>query len=339
MHIFITGGAGFIGSNFVRFWTKHHPEDKITVFDKLTYAGNLSSLQEVVEKISFIEGDITNPEQVRSALTGVDCIVHFAAESHVDRSIHNPYIFTQTNVLGTHILLESARQLNIARFHHISTDEVFGEIPLEATWKFNEQTSYNPNSPYAASKAGSDHLVRAYHKTYGLPVTISNCSNNFGPYHYPEKFIPRSIIRLLKGENIRLYSPGNQIRDWLYVEDHCRAIELILSKGKIGETYCIGGLHNGISNIEVAKTLLQIMGLPESRIEMVTDRPGHDQKYDIDWSKIHRELGWSPTENFPELLKQTVDWFKDNETWWQPLAEESESFYQTKGEQLIHSHV
>lgn len=339
MHIFVTGGAGFIGSNFVRYWLNHHPDDKITVFDKLTYAGNLSSLAEVRYRITFIEGDITDAEQVKSALSGMDCVVHFAAESHVDRSIHNPYIFTQTNVLGTHVLLECARELHIPRFHHISTDEVFGEIPLDATWKFNEQSGYHPNSPYAASKAASDHLVRAYFQTYDLPVTISNCSNNFGPYHYPEKFIPRSIIRLLNGENIRLYSPGNQVRDWLYVEDHCRAIDLILHQGKIGETYCVGGLQNGISNIEVAKTLLRIMDLPESRMEMVTDRPGHDQKYDIDWSKLHRELGWSPTEDFSGLLAKTVDWFKANQAWWQPLATESEAFYQTKGEQLINTDV
>lgn len=335
MKLLITGGAGFIGGNFVHFWLKQHPTDELVVLDKLTYAGNLSTLDLVKDKITFIEGDISDPEIVREAMTGVDCVVHFAAESHVDRSIHDPYVFTRSNALGTHVLLETARQLNIQRFHHISTDEVFGDIPLDADWKFTETTPYKPSSPYSASKAGSDHMVRAYHHTFGLPVTISNCSNNFGPYHYPEKFIPRSIIRLMNDENIRLYTPGNQIRDWLHVEDHCRAIEAILLKGKIGETYCIGGLANGISNIEVAKKLLAIMNLPEDRIELVTDRPGHDVKYDIDWSKIHNELGWEPLHSFDEWLKDTVQWYQDNKEWWQPLAEESEQFYKSKGEEII----
>ncbi len=285
MKLLITGGAGFIGSNFVHYWHKNHPEDNIVVLDKLTYAGNLSSLADVTDDIEFIQGDITDADIVKKAMTGVDAVVHFAAESHVDRSIHDPYIFTRTNVLGTHVLLETARQLNIPRFHHISTDEVFGDIPLDQDWKFNEATPYNPRSPYASSKASSDHLVRAYYETYNLPITISNCTNNFGPYHYPEKFIPRSIIRLLDGENIRIYTPGNQIRDWLHVEDHCRAIELILQKGKIGETYGIGGMTDLISNLEVAKLLLKLLDLPEDRIELVTDRPGHDVRYAVDWSK------------------------------------------------------
>jgi dTDP-glucose 4,6-dehydratase len=335
MKLLITGGAGFIGSNFVHYWHKNHPEDNIVVLDKLTYAGNLSSLADVKDDIEFIQGDITEPEIVRKAMTGADAVVHFAAESHVDRSIHDPYIFTRTNVLGTHVLLETARQLNIPRFHHISTDEVFGDIPLDQDWKFNEATPYNPRSPYASSKASSDHLVRAYHETYNLPITISNCTNNFGPYHYPEKFIPRSIIRLLNGENIRIYTPGNQIRDWLHVEDHCRAIELILQKGKIGETYGIGGMTDLISNLEVAKLLLKLLDLPEDRIELVTDRPGHDVKYAVDWSKINKELGWQPEHKFEDWLKQTIEWYKQNESWWKPLAEESEQFYQNKGEQIL----
>lgn len=335
MKLLITGGAGFIGGNFVHYWRKSHPEDELVILDKLTYAGNLSTLESVKNHITFIEGDIADEVIVRQAMSGVDCVVHFAAESHVDRSIHDPYIFTRSNALGTHVLLETARQLNIPRFHHISTDEVFGDIPLDENWKFNESTPYKPSSPYSASKAASDHLVRAYHHTFGLPVTISNCSNNFGPFHYPEKFIPRSIIRLMKGENIRLYTPGNQVRDWLYVEDHCRAIELILQKGKLGETYCIGGLANGISNIEVAKKLLTIMNLPEDRIELVTDRPGHDVKYDIDWTKIHQELGWEPQHSFDDWLKTTVTWYQNNEAWWQPLAAETEQFYKTKGEQIL----
>ena len=335
MKILITGGAGFIGANFVHYWVRAHPDDQIMVLDKLTYAGNLNSLDSVKDKITFMEGDICDPQTVEQAMTGSDCVVHFAAESHVDRSIHDPYVFTRTNVLGTHILLETARKLNIQRFHHISTDEVFGDIPLDETWKFNESTPYKPSSPYSASKAASDHLVRAYFHTFKLPITISNCSNNFGPYHYPEKFIPRSIIRLLNGENIRLYSPGNQVRDWLYVKDHCRAIDLILQKGVIGETYCIGGLANGISNIDVAKQILEIMELPEDRIELVTDRPGHDVKYDIDWSKINRELGWEPEAQFAVWLKETIDWYKQNKNWWEPLAKETEEFYKTKGEEII----
>ncbi len=335
MKLLITGGAGFIGSNFVHYWVKTHPEDEITVLDKLTYAGNLSTLDSIKDKINFVEGDIIDEELVAKVMTGVDCVVHFAAESHVDRSIHDPYVFTRSNALGTHVLLETARRLKISRFHHISTDEVFGDIPLEADWKFNEDSSYKPSSPYSASKAGSDHMVRAYAHTFGLPITISNCSNNFGPYHYPEKFIPRSIIRLLQGENIRLYTPGNQVRDWLHVNDHCRAIDLILQKGKLGETYCVGGLAKGISNIEVAHKLLKIMDLPEDRIELVTDRPGHDVKYDVDWTKINKELGWEPQHTFDEWLEQTVEWYKNNQSWWKPLAEESEQFYQTKGEEVL----
>lgn len=335
MKLLITGGAGFIGANFVHFWKKNHPDDEIVVLDKLTYAGNLESLKDLEGEFTFIQGDIANPEDVRPAMNGVDCVVHFAAESHVDRSIKNPYIFTQSNVLGTHVLLEAAREFKVTRFHHVSTDEVFGSIPLEASHKFNEETSYNPNSPYAASKAGSDHLVRAYGETYGLPFTISNCSNNFGPYQYAEKFIPRSIIRLLNNQNIRLYTPGNQIRDWLFVEDHCRAIEAILLKGKIGETYCIGGMTTEVSNTEVAELILKHMDLPTSRLEMVTDRPGHDVKYAVEWQKINRELGWEPQADFNAWLKTTIDWYKANTQWWKNQAEEAEQFYSTKGESLI----
>lgn len=335
MNLLITGGAGFIGSNFVHYWVKHHPSDAIVVLDKLTYAGNLASLDAVKDKITFIQGDIANESDVQKAVVGIDTIVHFAAESHVDRSINDPYVFTRTNTLGTHVLLEAARKANIKRFHHISTDEVFGDIPLDAEWKFNEQSPYNPRSPYAASKAASDHLVRSYGETYNLPFTISNCSNNFGTYMHPEKFIPRSIIRLMHGENIRIYSPGNQIRDWLYVGDHCRAIEAILDNGKIGDTYCIGGMTEEISNLDVAKRILQIMELPEDRIELVTDRPGHDVKYAVDWTKINKELGWQPEHSFDEWLKTTIDWYRANEAWWKAASEESEQFYQTKGEAIL----
>lgn len=330
MKLLVTGGAGFIGSNFVHHWRDKYPDDKIVVLDKLTYAGDKANLHPHHDAIEFIEGDITDEEIVRKVMEGCDVVVHFAAESHVDRSIHDPYVFSRSNVLGTHVLLETARQLGIKKFHHISTDEVFGHIPLDEDWKFNESTAYRPNSPYSASKAASDHMVRAYHKTYGLPITISNCSNNFGPRMYPEKFIPRSIVRLLNGQNIRLYTPGNQIRDWVHVNDHCHAIDLILHKGQTGKTYTIGGMTEGISNIEVAKLILKLMNLPESRIEFVTDRPAHDQKYDVDWTNINRELGWAPQYGFEEWLRQTIDWYIANEKWWKPLAQESEALYSTR---------
>ncbi len=335
MKLLITGGAGFIGSNFVRYWVTHHPNDTVVVLDKLTYAGNLENLESVKDKISFVKGDVSDPAIVEKIMDDTDAIVHFAAESHVDRSINDPYIFTKSNVLGTHVLLEAARKHNVKRFHHISTDEVFGDIPLNEHRKFNESSPYNPRSPYAASKAASDHLVRAYGETYQLPFTISNCSNNFGVYHHPEKFIPRSITRLLSGEKIRIYTPGNQVRDWLYVEDHCRAIELILEKGRIGETYCIGGMTDEISNLDVAKKIIAQLNLSEDRVELVTDRPGHDVKYAVDWTKINQELGWKPQHSFDEWLQITIDWYKSNESWWRPLAEESEQFYQAKGEAVL----
>lgn len=335
MKILITGGAGFIGANFVNYWHNHHPNDKITVLDKLTYAGNLDNLAAVKDTINFIHGDVADAEIVDRAMEGQDVVVHFAAETHVDRSIHDPFVFTKTNVLGTHILLESARKHNIKRFHHISTDEVFGHIELNEQRKFNEGTHYQPRSPYSASKAGSDHIVRAYHETYGLPITISNCSNNFGPYMHPEKFFARSIIRLLTGKNIPIYTPGNQIRDWLHVKDHCRAIEAILLKGKVGETYAVGGMTNEISNLEAARAIIKLMGLPEDRIEMVTDRPGHDAKYAVDWSKINRELGWKPEHSFEQWLAETVNWYIQNEAWWKPLLEETEAFYKSRGEAVL----
>lgn len=321
MKILVTGGAGFIGSNFILYWMKKYPHDQIVNFDKLTYAGNLENLQSVQNNsnYSFIQGDICDSQAVDRAMNGIDTVVHFAAESHVDRSIMDPQTFVRTNVLGTAILLDASLKYKVNRFHHIGTDEVFGDLPLNSEEKFNEKTNYNPRSPYAASKAGSDHLVRAYHITYGLPITISNCANNFGPYMFPEKLIPLVITNILEGKKVPVYGDGLYVRDWLYVEDHCTAIDAILTKGKIGETYFVGSMHEDIPNIDVIKRILKLMGKDESLIEYVKDRPGHDRRYAIDWSKIHNELGWSPAFDFDENLKKTVDWYTNNQEWWKKI--------------------
>ena len=319
MKLLVTGGAGFIGSNFILYWLKNHPNDTIINFDKLTYAGNLENLKSIENNSNykFVQGDICDASQVDNVIKDSDTIVHFAAESHVDRSITGPSEFVRTNVSGTNVLLESALKYKIKRFHHISTDEVFGSLDLEDKGKFNERTSYNPRSPYSASKAGSDHLVRAYNHTFGLPITISNCSNNFGPYQFPEKVIPLAITNLIEGKKVPVYGDGLYVRDWLYVEDHCRAIDLILEKGKIGETYCIGGLTEDINNLEVIKKIIKLLGKSEDSIEFVKDRPGHDRRYAVDWSKIKNELGWKPEGNFDELLEKTVNWYKQNKDWWE----------------------
>ncbi len=319
MKIFVTGGAGFIGSNFIIYWLLNHPQDSIVNLDKLTYAGNLENLKSVEKNpnYKFIHGDICDPDIVGKAVEGVDTIIHFAAETHVDRSILKPSDFVETNVIGTQILLDAAVEFKIKRFHHISTDEVFGSLNLDDPNKFNERTNYNPRSPYSASKAGSDHLVRAYHHTYNLPITISNCSNNFGPYQFPEKIISLAITNLLEDKKVPVYGDGLYVRDWLYVEDHCRAIDLILQKGKIGETYCVGGMTEDISNLEVISKIIKILGKDESSIEFVKDRPGHDRRYAMDWGKIKSELGWEPQNGFDEWLLKTVDWYKENRQWWQ----------------------
>ncbi len=322
MKLLVTGGAGFIGSNFILYWMKNHPEDEIINLDKLTYAGNLENLETVSENpnYTFIKGDIIDPEIVEQAMKGVDTVVHFAAETHVDRSITGPAEFVRTNVLGTQVLLDATKKEGVKRFHFVSTDEVFGSLELGSKEKFSEQTNYDPHSPYAASKAASDHLVRAYFDTYGLPITISNCTNNFGPYHFPEKLIPLAITNLLDGKKVPVYGDGLNVRDWLYVDDHCRAIELILQKGKEGETYGIGSqLEKEYNNLEVVKLLLQIVGKGEDQIEYVSDRPGHDRRYAIDWSKIHRELGWSPQYSFEEYLEKTVEWYKTHREWWEKI--------------------
>lgn len=319
--LLITGGAGFIGSNFTLYWVNKYPQDTVIVFDKLTYAGNLENLVSI-EKSSnylFIQGDINNPQMVDNVMKGVDIVVHFAAESHVDRSIKEPASFVTTNVLGTQILLDAALKHGVKRFHHISTDEVFGALSLDTTEKFNENTRYDPRSPYSASKAGSDHLVRAYGETYSLPFTITNCANNYGPYHFPEKLIPLAITNILEGKKVPVYGDGLYVRDWLYVEDHVRAIEVVLQKGKEGETYCVGSMTQDVNNLEVVKKILKIMGKGEDMIDFVKDRPGHDRRYAIDWSKIKNELSWEPLNDFDTWLSKTIDWYKENEKWWKDI--------------------
>lgn len=322
MKLLVTGGAGFIGSNFILYWLKKYPQDTIINLDKLTYAGNLENLKTVEKNphYHFVKGDIINFTLVNDLIKKIDIIVHFAAESHVDRSIKEPAPFINTNITGTYVLLEAALKNGKKRFHHISTDEVFGALPLNSKEKFNEKTPYHPRSPYSASKAASDHLVRAYYYTYNLPITISNCSNNFGPFQYPEKLIPLAITNILEGKKVPIYGDGNYVRDWLYVEDHCRAIDLIIHQGKIGETYLIGGLTKDITNIELVKLILKIMEKDEEKyIEFVEDRPGHDRRYSIDWSKIKKELGWKPKYSFLEALQLTINWYKNNYQWWQKL--------------------
>lgn len=319
MKLLVTGGAGFIGSNFIRYWLKNHPQDKIINLDKLTYAGNLSSTKDFAHRknYAFIKGDIRYAKLVDSLMREVNVVVNFAAESHVDRSIAGPKLFVLTNVVGTQVLLDAAVKYKIKRFHHVSTDEVFGSLSGRSKAKFTEATSYNPRNPYSASKAASDHLVRAYFHTYGLPVTLTNCSNNFGPYQYPEKFLPRFITNLMDGKRIPVYGDGRYIRDWLYVEDHCRAIDLVLTKGRAGETYLVGGLTRGVPNLEVALELLKIFSLGKERLEFVKDRPGHDRRYAVDWSKAKKELGYQPEHDFDAYLEKTVAWYQENQPWWQ----------------------
>lgn len=327
MKLLITGGSGFIGSNFIKYWFTNHFQDSIVNLDKMTYAANPRNLIEFENNpnYKFIKGDILDEKIVDELVSQVDIIIHFAAESHVDRSIDDPSLFVRTNVLGTYNLLMAAKKYQ-KRFHHISTDEVFGTINLNSPDQFNESTPYDPSSPYSASKASSDHLVRSFYKTFRLPVTISNCSNNYGPYQHPEKMIPRSITSLLSGGKIKIYGQGLNFRDWLHVEDHCRAIEMILLKGKIGETYCIGGLKKGTSNMDLVKMLLKLMNKGEDSLEYVVDRPAHDN-YAVNWSKIEKELGWKPKFDFESGLKQTVDWYSANTTWWQETKKEAEEFY------------
>ncbi|MFA6391451.1 MAG: dTDP-glucose 4,6-dehydratase [Patescibacteria group bacterium] len=321
MNILVTGGAGFIGSNFINYWLKNHPEDHIVNLDKLTYCGNLENLKSIESNpnYEFVRGDICNSDLVNKAMNEIDTVVHFAAESHVDRSILEPDAFIKTNIVGTHVLLDSALKNNVKRFHHISTDEVFGALPLENKSKFSESTKYDPRSPYSASKAASDHLVNAYYTTYGLPVTITNTSNNYGPYQYPEKLLPLAITNLIEGKKVPIYGDGKYVRDWLYVDDHCRAVELVLEKGKIGGTYVIGGLTEDVNNLELIRRVLNIMGKSEEMLEYVKDRPGHDRRYAVDWNKAKNELGYKPLYDLDTYLEQTIDWYQKNEGWWKRI--------------------
>jgi len=329
MRLLVTGGAGFIGSNFIRYWLKKYPKDKIVNLDKLTYAGHLSSTRDFSEKpnYKFIRGDICNRILVEKLVKDVDFVVHFAAESHVDRSISKADNFLRTNIFGTYVLLKASLRFKIKRFHHVSTDEVFGSLTLNSKDKFDENFCYNPRNPYAASKAASDHLVRAFHNTYGLNVTISNCSNNFGPFQDPEKFIPRAITNLIEGRKIPIYGDGRYIRDWLYVEDHCRAIDLVLRYAQPGESFVVGGMRKDVTNLDIAKKILKFFRKGLSFLEFVKDRPGHDRRYSVNWSKIEKELGWKPKFDFEYWLEKTCDWYQKNVWWWKPLKKERENFY------------
>ena len=327
MKLLVTGGLGFIGTNFIQYWFSNHHQDSIVNLDKVTYAANPQNLTDIEGKFNyrFVQGDILDEKIVDSLVADSDVIVHFAAESHVDRSIDDPLLFVKTTVLGTYVLLNAAKKYQ-KRFHHVSTDEVFGSIPFGSEAQFNENTSYDPSSPYSASKASSDHFVRSFYKTFNLPITISNCSNNYGPYQHPEKMIPRTITNLLADEKIKIYGKGENIRDWLYVTDHCRAIEAIILRGKIGETYCIGGLKKGTSNLELVKKIINLMGKDESYIEYVPDRPAHDN-YAVNWDKINQQLGWEPEYNLDSGLQATIDWYTQNQTWYEASKAEAEVFY------------
>lgn len=330
MKIFVTGGAGFIGSNFIYHMLNKHPNYQIVCLDSLTYAGNMETLEDALKnpKFKFVKIDITDRENIFKLFESEkpDIVVNFAAESHVDRSIVNPEVFLKTNILGTQVLMDACRTYGIARYHQVSTDEVYGDLPLDRPdLFFTEETPIHTSSPYSASKASADLLVLAYHRTYGLPVTISRCSNNYGPYHFPEKLIPLMIANVLNDKPLPVYGDGKNVRDWLYVEDHCSAIDLIIHNGRVGEVYNIGG-HNEKSNLEVVQTIINTLGKGE--IKFVTDRAGHDRRYAIDPTKIHRELGWLPQTTFEDGIRRTIDWYLTHKEWWERIISgEYQNYY------------
>lgn len=319
--VLVTGGAGFIGGNFVQYMVNKYPQYEIYNLDSLTYAGDLTKHREIENKENyhFIKADIADRETIFSLFEKekFNYVVHFAAESHVDRSITDPGIFVKTNVMGTQVLLDAAKQIGVEKFHHVSTDEVYGELAFDPTTFFTEETQLQPNSPYSASKASSDLIVRAYHETFGLPVNITRCSNNYGPFHFPEKLIPLTISRVLHDEKVPIYGDGQNIRDWLFVLDHCAAIDLVLHEGVNGEIYNVGG-HNERTNLEVVKTIIKTLGKTEDLIEFVPDRPGHDKRYAIDPSKLQR-LGWQSTYTFEAGVAHTIKWYLDNKWWWEQI--------------------
>ena len=341
MTIIVTGGAGFIGSNFVFHMLQAHPDYRIVCLDKLTYAGNLSTLEPVLQQdnFRFVKADICDRQAVDKLFQEEkpDIVVNFAAESHVDRSIENPGIFLETNIMGTAVLMDACRKYSIQRYHQVSTDEVYGDLPLDRPdLFFTEETPLHTSSPYSSSKASADLLVMAYYRTYGLPVTISRCSNNYGPYHFPEKLIPLMIANALADKPLPVYGNGENVRDWLYVEDHCRAVDLIIHAGKVGEVYNVGG-HNEKRNIDIVRIICQELGKPESLIVHVEDRKGHDRRYAIDPAKIHRELGWLPETKFEDGIKKTIKWYREHKKWWQDIIngeyqEYYAKMYGSKGE-------
>ena len=333
MTYLVTGGAGFIGSNFIFYMLEKHPEDRVICVDKLTYAGNLSTLEPVMDNpnFKFYKADICDREAIYKIfeLEHPDVVVNFAAESHVDRSIENPGVFLNTNIMGTAVMMDACRKYGINRYHQVSTDEVYGDLPLDRPdLFFTETTPIHTSSPYSSSKASADLLVMAYSRTYGLPVTISRCSNNYGPYQFPEKLIPLMIMNALDNKQLPVYGDGLNVRDWLYVEDHCKAIDLILQNGKEGEVYNIGG-HNEMKNIDIVKLILEYLGKSEELITYVTDRKGHDRRYAIDPAKIHSELGWLPETMFADGIKKTIQWYLDNKSWWEPIISgEYQNYYE-----------
>jgi dTDP-glucose 4,6-dehydratase len=331
----VTGGAGFIGANYVHYTVKNHPEYEITVIDKLTYAGNEANLMPVMDKITFVKGDICDAGLIDKLVGENDIVVHFAAESHNDNSLRNPWPFVETNIVGTYTILEAVRKHD-KRLHHISTDEVFGDLELDDPNRFNENTPYNPSSPYSSTKAGSDHLVRAWIRSFGVKATISNCSNNYGPYQHIEKFIPRQVTNILSDIKPKLYGEGKNVRDWIHVDDHNNAVHLILDKGKLGDTYIIGADNDHTNNKMIIEMILELMGKPNDWYDHVNDRPGHDMRYAMDSTKLRTELGWQPqyTDNsgMKEGLKQTIQWYAENRSWWEAQKATVEAAYAKQGQ-------